>query len=176
MEFIKIVLACTLAAIVSGIIHDQVTARICVEYFTVFHPPIFLTHSPTLLACGWGVVATWWAGAIVGMLIGIAARFGRRAQLEARDLLPMIACLLLFMAICAVAFGVIGYYEGVMPPEIYTMLPVSMHRRFLADWWAHSASYASGFAGGLVLCGIIALKRFRLAEATSGQNGLRAES
>jgi hypothetical protein len=165
VEFIKIVLACTLAAILYGIVHDQVTARICLEYFTVFHPPVFLTRSPTLLAFGWGTIATWWAGAIVGILIAVAARFGARAQLSARDLWPLILSLMAFMAICALAFGVIGYFKGVMPAEIYTMLPVSMHRRFLADWWAHSASYASGFLGGLILCAIIVVKRIRSASA-----------
>jgi hypothetical protein len=39
MEFAKIVLVCIFASIVYGIAHDQVTARICVQYFTVFHPP-----------------------------------------------------------------------------------------------------------------------------------------
>lgn len=171
VEFLKIVLVCVVASILYGIIHDQVTVRVCLEYFTVFHPPVFLTRSPTLLAFGWGVIATWWAGAIVGLLIGVAARFGTRAQLSVRDLLPMIFGLLVFMALCAITFGVIGYFKGVMPAEIFTMLPVQMHRRFLADWWAHNASYASGFLGGLVLCSVIVAKRFRLADAMSGKKG-----
>jgi hypothetical protein len=161
VEFIKIVLACTLAAILYGVIHDQVTARICLEYFTVFHPPVFATQSPTLLAMGWGIIATWWAGAIIGCLIAIAAQLGTRAQLTARDVMPMIGWLLLFMACCAVVFGIIGYFKGVMPIGDDAMIPVSMQRRFLADWWAHSASYSSGFIGGLALCGIIAVKRVR---------------
>ena len=63
MESLKIILLCVLAAIVYGILHDQVTARVCVEYFTIGHPPIFHTDDPTLLAFGWGVIATWWMGA-----------------------------------------------------------------------------------------------------------------
>jgi hypothetical protein len=59
MQSIKIILTCVVAAVLYGIVHDQVTARICVEYFLVFHPPIFPTQSPTLLALGWGVIATW---------------------------------------------------------------------------------------------------------------------
>ena len=58
MESLKIVVGRVLAAILYGIVHDQFTARICVEYFTVFHLSIFQTHSPTLLAYGWGVIAT----------------------------------------------------------------------------------------------------------------------
>lgn len=62
MEFLKIVALCISASVLYGIVHDQITARICVEYFTVFHPPVFATTSPTLLGFGWGVIATWWAG------------------------------------------------------------------------------------------------------------------
>jgi hypothetical protein len=51
-EGLKIILASVAAAIIYGIVHDQITARICIEYFTVFHPPVFLTQSPTLLGFG----------------------------------------------------------------------------------------------------------------------------
>jgi len=33
MQSIKIILTCVVAAILYGIVHDQITARICVEYF-----------------------------------------------------------------------------------------------------------------------------------------------
>jgi hypothetical protein len=66
LEPVKIFLACILAAVLYGIVHDMFTAHLCVEYFSVFHPPVFNTDSPTLLALGWGVIATWWAGGIIG--------------------------------------------------------------------------------------------------------------
>jgi hypothetical protein len=50
VEFLKIVVVSILAAVLYGIVHDQVTARICLQNFTVFHPPIFHTETPTLLA------------------------------------------------------------------------------------------------------------------------------
>jgi hypothetical protein len=59
VEALKIILLCVLSAITYGILHDQVTARICVEYFTIGHPPMFATDSPTFLALGWGILATW---------------------------------------------------------------------------------------------------------------------
>ncbi|MBN1395803.1 MAG: hypothetical protein JW959_12345, partial [Pirellulales bacterium] len=68
MEPLKILLLCVDAAIVYGVLHDQVTARVCVEYFTVGHPPVFATDSPTLLAFGRGFIATWWVGLILGVL------------------------------------------------------------------------------------------------------------
>ena len=76
IESLKIVVLCIVAAIVYGILHDQVTARVCVEYFTIGHPPIFHTDDPTLLAFGWGVIATWWMGAILAVpaVLGVQAR------------------------------------------------------------------------------------------------------
>ena len=120
------------------------TARICVEYFTIFHPPLFATQSPTLLGIGWGIVATWWAGAIVGLLLLIAARFGSRPQLPAKAFVPLVLRLMGGMSICALVFGAIGYFWAPMPSDVQEVLPVELHRRFLADWWAYNASYSSG--------------------------------
>src|SRR5580658_2275818 len=98
MEAVKIALTCVTAAVLYGIVHDQFTARICIEYFTLFHPPIFHTQSPTLLGIGWGVVATWWVGAFFSVPMILAARAGSRPPLGASELLPPIASLLVFMA------------------------------------------------------------------------------
>ena len=81
MESLKIVLVCIAAAVLYGIVHDQFTARACIEYFTVFHPPVFRTQSPTLLGFGWGIIATWWVGAILGVLLALTARAGPRPKL-----------------------------------------------------------------------------------------------
>jgi hypothetical protein len=35
IEHLKIILVCVVVATTYGIFHDQVTARVCVEYFTV---------------------------------------------------------------------------------------------------------------------------------------------
>jgi len=151
MERLKIVLLCVVGAVFYGIIHDQITARICIEYFTVFHPPMFLSRSPTVLGFEWGVAATWWAGAMIGVSLASAAQSGSKNRLAARDLAPKVLVILGFMAICAATAGFIGFHCGVMPDSISEMLPVTKHRHFLADWWAHMASYGSGFLGGAVL-------------------------
>lgn len=57
VQSLLIVLLCIGSAIGYGIAHDQITARVCVEYFTIGHPRVFDTESPTLLALGWGVIA-----------------------------------------------------------------------------------------------------------------------
>jgi hypothetical protein len=93
---------------VYGIVHDQVTARVCIEYFTIGHPPVFNTTSPTLLALGWGVIATWWVGLPLGLALAFAARTGKLSQRDARSLLRPIGLLLAGMAISALVAGVIG--------------------------------------------------------------------
>jgi hypothetical protein len=60
MRFLEIIALALLAGITYGVLHDQVTVRVCIEYFTIGHPRIFSTMSPTLLAIGWGIIATWW--------------------------------------------------------------------------------------------------------------------
>ena len=43
MEPLKIIAFSVLAACVYGIAHDLVTTHVCIEYFTVAHPPVFPT-------------------------------------------------------------------------------------------------------------------------------------
>src|SRR5215831_1078639 len=108
MEAFKIAITCVIAAVFYGIVHDQFTARICIEYFTIFHPPIFHTQSPTLLGIGWGILATWWVGVFFAVPMILAARAGSKPALRAADLLPSIVCLLVVMAASAVLFGLTG--------------------------------------------------------------------
>jgi len=176
MQFTRIVLTCVVASVLYGILHDQVTAHICVEYFSVFHSPVFPTESPTLLALGWGVIATWWMGAFLGVLLAIASRAGSRRKVDAAELVRPISELLVTMACLAVVAGLIGYIlarsGAIIPPEwVASVLPQARHARFMADWWAHNASYLVGFFGGIALC--IVTFRKRLSPASSGCNWLR---
>jgi hypothetical protein len=73
-ESLRIVAVCTLAAVGYGILHDLVTAHVCVEYFTEWHPQMVSSRNPVVLALVWGVVATWWVGALLGVLLAVVAR------------------------------------------------------------------------------------------------------
>jgi len=166
MEALKIAATCVIAAVLYGIVHDQFTARICIEYFTIFHPPVFHTQSPTLLGIGWGILATWWVGAFFAVPMILAARAGSRPTLRASQLLSPIASLLAVMAASAVLFGMIGYVlarNGVLATKwlTFTASP-TLRYRFMADWWAHSASYGTAFVGGVVLCAMTYRRRRRL--------------
>lgn len=156
MQSSAIVVMCVIAAIVYGIVHDQVTARVCVEYFTIGHPPVFPTDDPTLLGLGWGIIATWWVGLGLGFPLAIAARAGSRPRRSVASLVRPVASLLGVMGISALLAGILGgllaslgqvYLVGPIAVEV----PADRHIPYLADLWAHSASYLVGILGGIVV-------------------------
>lgn len=152
---LDIVFLCVGTAVLYGILHDQVTVRVCVEYFKIGHPPIFPTESPTLLGIGWGVVA-WWAGLLLGGPLAVAARVGGRPKRTVRSLIRPIIGFLVVMGVCAILAGIAGYALA-RNGSIYLLepmasrIPTDRHARFLADLWAHSASYLVGLVGGVVI-------------------------
>lgn len=156
MQSAAIVTLCVAAAIAYGVVHDQVTARVCVEYFTIGHPPVFPTDDPTLLGLGWGVIATWWVGLILGLGLLAATRVGPRPARSAWSLVRPIAALLLVCGACAAVMGCVGHMLAetgavVLLEPLASQVPADRHSRFLADLWAHSTSYAVGFVGGAVV-------------------------
>src|SRR5207253_9449473 len=105
MQFIWIILLAVIAAVSYGVVHDQVTARVCVEYFTIGHPPVFDTDDPTLLGLGWGVIATWWVGLMLGVPMAVVARAGSLPKRSALSLVRPIGILMLVMAGCSLLPG-----------------------------------------------------------------------
>jgi hypothetical protein len=176
LESLKIVLLSITAAVVYGIVHDQITARICVEYFTIGHPQLFTfeIQDPTLLGIGWGVVATWWVGVLLGLPAAAAARLGSWPKRDARWLLKPIAVLMVVSACGAVLAGLVGWWlasrnvvflVGPLADEV----PPEKHVSFLIDAFAHSASYGCGFLGGVVLIGYILISRGKEAARARAQ-------
>jgi hypothetical protein len=164
-EFMKIVALCIAAAIAYGIIHDQFTIRICLEYFTVAHPPIFAHLPTTLHAAAWGVFATWWVGMILGVLAGFASRAGGWPKWHAAQLLTPISYLLIVIAIGSALGGAIGYTLATF--GIVTLLepfasrvPLEKHESMIMCAAAHLGAYGLAAFGGLLLCGrVIYLRR-----------------
>ena len=153
---LTIIALCIFAAIAYGIVHDQITARVCVEYFTIAHPPVFDTDSPTLLGLGWGVIATWWVALMLGLPLAVCATAGSAPRISAGELVRPILLLLAVMGATALVAGILGYFltaRGVVrPPRPFTWeIPPAKHARFVADAWAHLASYGMGLIGGIDL-------------------------
>ena len=169
MRFLAIVALAVLVGIGYGILHDQVTARVCVEYFTIGHPPLIPSQSPTLLAIAWGIVATWWFSLPLGVALASAARVGDRPRLTASQILRPLLWLLAAMGFVAFVSGIMGYVlasTGRLAPNEWVLenIPPAKQAAFIADWWAHSASYLGGFAGAIVLCLYIWHVRSRISK------------
>jgi hypothetical protein len=105
-------------------------------------------------------------GAFLGVLLAIAARASSRTKVAWSELVLPIAKLLAMMGVLAAVAGLVGFVlssqKAIAPPEwIASALPQVKHARFMADWWAHNASYFVGFFGGIALC-IMTFGRRRL--------------
>ncbi len=167
MQVLAIIGLSVLAAITYGIIHDQITARICVEYFTIGHARLIDSESPTVLGLFWGVVATWWVGLPLGAGLAVAARAGVRPKLDASDLLPSLTRLLMVMFAFAALAGLTGFAasrSGVftLSGPLASKVPQDRHVAFLTCGWAHSASYLAGLLGGVGLWILTWHRRSRL--------------
>ncbi len=169
MKALAIVALCTLAAIVYGIVHDQVTARVCVEYFTIGHPKVVDSESPTVLGLVWGVLATWWVGVILGWLWALAARAGSRPKLEPGRFVKPVVIVMLVSATAAFFVGLLGHEMAVndivvLKGQLAEAVPRERHVAFVTCWWAHSASYLAGALGGLFVAVVTWRRRGRMPQ------------
>ncbi len=168
MDSLKIVLFCIVAACVYGVLHDQITVRISLEYFTIGHPVIFSgVLAPSSLALAWGIIATWWVGLILGTLIALSAQAGNRPKLPFRSVVRPVFTLLCIMAVVALFAGIIGYWlanSGSISlwPRMAARIPSDRHVAFLTVLWIHNASYLAGFLGGAILCTQLYRRRTRV--------------
>src|SRR5262245_18902457 len=99
-----------------------------------------------MLALAWGVVATWWVGALLGIALAIAARTGSLPRIEASALHGSVLRIVLVMAACALLSGVIGWQLAksgvlVLVGPVHDQVPEDRHVQFIAMLWAHVASY-----------------------------------
>ncbi len=166
MEAAKIWLVAIVATVSYGIAHDLVTTRVSLEYFTIAHADVFATQSPTLLALGWGVIATWWAGALLGVMIALTARFGSRPKVALRDLARPGASLVLIVGVLSLLGGIAGYIAAgagavSLSAGLAADIPPDAQQRFLAVAWAHTAAYGTGLIGATLFAAWIWLARDR---------------
>ena len=172
MPTVRIVLLCMGAAVAYGILQDQVTARISVEYFTIGHPPIVPTNSPTVLGFVWGILGTWWVGLFLGLLLAAAARIGTAPKRAPATLARPVMSILIISAFVAALSGSLGFIlaqrgsvELVSP--LAESVPSQRHVSFVTAAWVHSASYLSGGVLGAGLAVRVWLLRRRPGESAA---------
>ncbi|MCC7495106.1 MAG: hypothetical protein IT204_22350 [Fimbriimonadaceae bacterium] len=171
-ERCRILATCVVAAVVYGVLHDLVTAHVCVEYFSRFHPPVIASESPVALALVWGVLATWWVGAGLAVPLVAAARLGAAPRWTARQLRPLLGALLLSCAAAAALAGVAGggwaRATAWQPLAAWrSWLPRGAEARFFGVLVAHNISYLMGFSGGLAVAGAVLVSRARARRAAA---------
>lgn len=175
---IKITGVATVTAVAYGILHDQVTIRICPEYFTVAHPTLIHIDSLTVLATFWGVIATWWVGVILGGVLSFAALAGRWPVILPNEVLTRIGWLLGIVSIVTAIAGATAALVGAGPqlrayaPQVAAMIDPLLHVRFMVAWTMHVSSYVGGCIGGVLLAMSILWKRRTQARLRLAQPSL----
>lgn len=164
MDHLKTILLCLFGAITFGILHDLITANICIEYFTIAHPKVIESQNPFLLALVWGALATWWVGLILGILIVGFNAIGKSDKVPFSRIKRYVIRLLLIMPLTSLVAGLIGYILARtnaihLIGELAETIPFEKQQAFLAVAWAHVSSYIVGFIGGIVICMKIWMQR-----------------
>jgi hypothetical protein len=166
MKKAAIILVTILAAITYGIIHDEITAHLCVEYFSVAHPPLFHTDSPALLGLCWGIAATIGIGAVMGAILAEVSQSRGSPPYPIRRVCRSLLILLAAMAITALMAGLVGFELSRhaiirLPYPFAQVITPDRRDRFMAVWFAHCASYLTGLAGATFLILRIWIQRGR---------------
>ena len=148
-----------------AMLQDQVSARLCPEYFTVLHQPIRGLTDPTLLGITWGLLGAWWGGAIMGYVAGTCATVGPRHPMTVRQLVrPMLVLVGAVAVVTAIAgfsvwrhaeiFGITtignGYHVFIPPERQQAAFVVACY---------HFVAYATGIVGSVALCVWITRRR-----------------
>lgn len=162
------ILTGTLAAIVYGVVHDQITVRISPPYLMDWHPQIVPSRDPTVVALAWGVVATWWFGLILGAVLAAAATLGRRPPAPWDWIGRAIVGIFLFAAFGAIVAGAVSKAVALELPKtffgmFYAELSRPERQAFSQAAAIHEASYDA--AGVATLVAAVLIFRRRLAKA-----------
>jgi hypothetical protein len=148
-------------------VQDQVSARLCPEYFTHFHNPIPGLTDPTLTGVAWGFLGAWWGGALFGYAAGIAATAGKAPPLGVRQLMkPMLLTVAGVAGVTALTGGAVAFYANQLNVEVDPFLagpvPADRRRALLVVCCYHLAAYASAVAGSVACCVWVARRRAHL--------------
>jgi hypothetical protein len=159
------------AAMMYGILNDQITSRISWEYFyygkkladvlpaePMPHPRLYWE------AVKIGAQATWTAGLIIGVVLLFANNPTKRwPQLSQAQLLRMLLVIFAITIACAALLGLAGYTGklAIVSEDFAQMIRKNEMRphRFLAVFGIHLGGYAGGLIGLLVTIPWILIKR-----------------
>ncbi len=176
------------ASALYGILHDQVTARICLEYFSRgFHQNnvaawpstgilgtakriLQTTQSPTVTACIWGPIATFGVGVLSGALLSFASRFGEKNKYTAKKLIIPVMTVMTVTGVCSAL--ALGFPEHVASRGSIIQ-EVSPEK--LTSFWrcasAHNTAYTIGALGITVATLWIFFQRLKSDDQAEDKKG-----
>lgn len=165
-EVVLIILLCVVSSILFGVLHNQISARVSEEYFTIGHRALILSTSPTLMGIAWGINSTWWVGLILGVLLAAAGRLGIRNRRSSASLIRPLAVLFAVCGAASLTLGFAGYelVKNGMVPFLKGMSDViasPRQPRYMAALWMHTASYTVATMGGLILTSRVVFQRLK---------------
>jgi hypothetical protein len=169
MHFVRIFLLVSLATLGYGLIHDQVTARVCLEYFSIAHPFLIDSDSPTIVGLAWGVTATWRIAIILEVAAGLVSQVGPWPRFSASQLVRPVGYLVTIIGVASICGGVAAYVLSELEfihltEPAATAIERSSQIAFLGDRWAHRVAHGVGILGAGVLCSTIWVTRKRAGE------------
>ncbi len=170
-QTVLIILLCMAASMLFGILHNQISARVSLEYFTIGHKRLISSDSPTWMGIVWGIHSTWWVGLCLGILLALAGRLGKWEKRSPRSFLKP---LLVLFAVCGGASaiaGLIGHWQlsrGAISfvEDMRLAIEPSRQPGFLAALWMHTASYTMAAMGGSILAVHVFLARLQIGKNT----------
>jgi hypothetical protein len=168
-------LACVFAAMLYGIINDQITSAISWEYFYYgkeLEHVVGPTIPPNRTAMCWeaakiGATATWSVGLIVGAALLIANNPRKnRPQLPYSALIQSLAPILVTAMLCAIVLGFAGWFGWLdwISSDFRLFRETDSYRpaHFMATYGAHLGGYVGGALGTLVAVCCIIVRRHRM--------------
>ncbi len=170
-----IILLCMAAAMLFGVVHNQFSARISTEYFTLGHRKLINSTSPTLMGIAWGIHPNWWVGMSLGVLFSAAGRAGKWPRRNARSFIKPLLFLFLASAIGSATAGILGYHlanAGVLDlyEPLYSEVPPEAHAAYISALWMHTASYTVASMGGLITALFVFTGRVRALKETQAES------
>lgn len=151
-----------------AVIQDQITTRICFEYFTVAHPVLLgLPQHPTVLGLAWGVLGSLFGAIFGGISLAFCCHLGKRPLLPAKKAAIIVLAVLIVMGLTTVISGTIGSQlasSGKIPVDetLGYDIPPDKHVAFWTVAYAHFGTYSAGISGGVLACFVAIFWRTRL--------------
>ncbi|MBL6445089.1 hypothetical protein JMN32_02140 [Fulvivirga sp. 29W222] len=163
---------------VYGIIHDQITYSISEEYYTKFKfaqfglenwglgenvgtgkAPEVLLKSPRFGAAIVGALATWWAGLIIGIFLGLTGlihKNGKEMFRATSKAFGLATCVALLTGIIGLLYGQLFLVNN--PPNWFMPDNLIKKKQFIMVGSMHNFSYVGGLIG-LILAMIFSIRQ-----------------